>query len=130
SQSTSNPASISQAAAVAALEGDQSCITGMVAAFKERHDFVVDALNGLQGVRCIPSQGAFYAFPDMGGAIDAIGGVRDDVGLADHFLEHAGVALVPGSAFGMPGYMRLSFATGMDNLRDALGRMGEVLGKA
>ena len=130
SQSTSNPASISQAAAVAALEGDQSCIGEMVTAFKQRHDFIVDALNGLQGVRCIPSQGAFYAFPDMGGAVDAVDGVRDDVGLADHFLEHAGVALVPGSAFGMPGYMRLSFATGMDTLQDALERMAGVLGKA
>ena len=130
SQSTSNPASISQAAAVAALQGDQSCIDGMVEAFKERHDFIVEALNGLRGTRCLQSQGAFYAFPDVSGAIDGLDGVKDDVDLAGRLLDEAGVAVVPGSAFGMPGYVRLSFATGLETLKAALERMGDFLGRA
>mgnify|MGYP002713098409 FL=1 len=128
SQSTSNPASISQVAAQAALEGDQSCIAEMLKAFKARHDFVVERLNTIRGVECLPSQGAFYSFPDMSGAIAAVDGVDDDVELAEYLLNEIGVALVPGSAFGLPGYMRLSFATSMENLRNALDRMGERLG--
>ena len=127
SQSTSNPASISQAAARAALEGDQSCIGVMTEAFRERHRFVVDALNALPGVQCLPSTGAFYAFPYMQEAIDAIDGVDDDVAFGEHLINEAGVALVPGSAFGAPGYMRLSFATSMDKLREGLDRIARVL---
>jgi aspartate aminotransferase len=129
SQSTSNPASISQVAAQAALEGDQSCIQIMLAAFKERHDFVVAELNTLHGVKCLPSQGAFYAFPCMQGVIDALDRVSTDVELAEYLLNETGVALVPGSAFGAPGYMRLSFATHMDNLREALRRMKDFINK-
>ncbi|MGM0595265.1 MAG: pyridoxal phosphate-dependent aminotransferase [Pseudomonadota bacterium] len=128
SQSTSNPASISQAAAEAALNGDQSCIQSMLKAFKERHDFVVETLNTIKGIECLPSQGAFYSFPDMQGAISAVAGVDNDVELAEYLLNEAEVALVPGSAFGQPGYMRLSFATSMDNLREALKRIGDKLG--
>ena len=127
SQSTSNPASISQAAARAALEGDQSCIGVMTKAFRERHRFVVDALNALPGVQCLPSTGAFYAFPYMQEAIDAIDGVADDVAFGEYLINEAGVALVPGSAFGAPGYMRLSFATSMDKLHDGLDRIARVL---
>jgi len=129
SQSTSNPASISQAAARAALTGDQACIREMVAAFKERHDYVVEALNAIHGVECLHSQGAFYAFPDMRGAIAALEGVEDDLQLAEYLLNEIGVALVPGSAFGAPGCMRLSFATGMQNLEAAIGRISKLLGK-
>ncbi len=128
SQSTSNPTSISQVAAQAALEGDQGCIDKMLRAFKARHDFVVGALNGLAGVRCLPSQGTFYAFPSMQEVIDDRADIADDVALADMLLEKAEVALVPGSAFGAPGYMRLSFATGMEQLEEALGRIEKVLG--
>jgi len=128
SQSTSNPASISQAAAEAALNGDQGCIQQMLKAFKERHDFVVEELNKIKGVECLPSQGAFYSFPDMQGAIQALDGVNDDVELAEYLLNEAEVALVPGSAFGQPGYMRLSFATSMENLSEALKRIGAKLG--
>ncbi len=99
SQSTSNPTSISQVAAEAALNGDQSCIKEMLNAFKERHDFVVEELNKIKGVNCLPSQGAFYSFPDMREAISALNGVNDDVQLAEYLLNEAGVALVPGSAF-------------------------------
>ena len=128
SQSTSNPTSISQVAAEAALNGDQGCINEMLAAFKQRHDFVVEQLNRIEGVNCLPSQGAFYSFPDMREAIAAMDGVHDDVELAEYLLNHAGVALVPGSAFGQPGYMRLSFATSMEKLDAALQRIGKHLG--
>jgi len=127
SQSTSNPASISQVAAQAALEGDQSCIRVMVNAFRERHDVVVKALNELPGVSCLPADGTFYCFPNFQAVIDRLDGINDDVELAEHLIEQAGVALVPGSAFGAPGYMRVSFATGMDTLKDALGRMARTL---
>lgn len=128
SQSTSNPASISQAAAQMALEGDQSFMKDWVRQFKERHEFVVKELNRINGVQCLPSPGAFYSFPKMQGVIDEIPGIKDDVALAEYILNETGVALVPGSAFGAPGYMRLSFATSMENLREAMTRMQKLLG--
>jgi aspartate aminotransferase len=127
SQSTSNPASPSQAAATEALNGDQSCIAPMLAAFKQRHDYLVKALNDLPGVRCAEADGTFYAFPDFSGAIARLDGVDDDLSLAEYLLNEAGVALVPGSAFGAPGYARLSFATSMDVLKDAISRLEKVL---
>jgi len=126
SQSTSNPSSISQVAAQAALEGDQSCITQMCKAFKERHDFVVQELNTIAGIRCIPGQGTFYSFPNVEGMIDRLGGIESDVELAEFLINEAGVALVPGSAFGAPGHLRLSFATGLDTLNEALKRLKRV----
>ncbi len=128
SQSTSNPTSISQVAAEAALSGDQGCITPMLKAFRERHLFVVDALNKIPGVNCIQSEGAFYAFPDVRPVITNLhqrGLIKDatDVALSEYLLERVGVAVVPGSAFGSEGYVRLSFATSMDNLRQAIARM-------
>ena len=128
SQSTSNPTSISQVAAEAALDGDQGFVRDMVKVFKQRHDLVVDGLNRLRGVRCLPAQGAFYAFPDMSGAIEGLNSVSDDIELAEHLLAEGGVAIVPGTAFGLPGYARLSYATSNDNLEKALDRMGQVLG--
>jgi len=127
SQSTSNPCSISQYASVAALTGDQGAICEMVTAYKRRHDLVVSGLNSIKGVRCAKANGAFYAFPDMSEAIAALG-MRDDLELAEHLLEKAEVALVPGSAFGSQGYMRLSFATSDELLGEALGRMAGLLG--
>ena len=127
SQSTSNPASISQRAAEAALRGPQDCVAEMLRAFKHRHDLVLDGLNALPGVSAIASDGTFYAFPDFSGAIAAMDGVNDDLALGERLIEQAGVALVPGSAFGAPGHMRLSFATGEDVLKDALGRLAKVL---
>ncbi|HIK74244.1 MAG TPA: pyridoxal phosphate-dependent aminotransferase [Alcanivorax sp.] len=129
SQSTSNPASISQAAAEAALSGDQQCVKDMVKAFKERHDYVVDALNKLPGVTCAPSDGTFYAFPDFSGAIAEMDGVESCTDLAAQLLETAEVALVPGSAFGAPGCLRLSFAVGMDTLVEAISRIEKALSK-
>ena len=127
SQSTSNPAAVSQAAATEALNGDQSCIQPMLSAFQERHAYLVAALNKLPGIRCAEADGTFYAFPDVSELIASLDGVEDDVGLAEFLLNEAGVAVVPGSAFGAPGYIRLSFATSLDALKDAIKRMEKVL---
>ncbi|WP_455221260.1 pyridoxal phosphate-dependent aminotransferase [Kaarinaea lacus] len=127
SQSTSNPTSISQVAAQVALSGDQSCIGEMVKAFKERHEYVVSTLNSINGISCLPSQGAFYSFPNCQEAIKATDGVKDDVEFAEYLINKIGVAMVPGSAFGSPGYMRLSFATSMANLEEALKRLHNLL---
>ena len=126
SQSTSNPSSISQAAALAALDGDQSCIQTMVTAFKERHDYVVDRLNQMKGIQCLPSQGAFYSFPDCREAISNLG-LKDDLAFAEQLITQSGVALIPGTPFGAPGYMRLSFATSQENLTKALDRMEQAV---
>ncbi|MFP4280511.1 MAG: pyridoxal phosphate-dependent aminotransferase [Halochromatium sp.] len=126
SQSTSNPTSISQVAAQAALEGPQDCIGEMLTAFKARHDLVVERLNRIPGIECLPSDGTFYVFPKMRGLIEQLETVRDDLELAEYLIEHAGVALVPGSAFGSPGYARISIATSQENLDQALERIAAV----
>jgi len=127
SQSTSNPTSISQVAAQAALEGDQTFIQQMNVEFKKRHDFIVGALNQIEGVECLASDGAFYAFPKMEAAYSKLEGIKNDVDFGEYLINEAGVALVPGSAFGAPGYMRLSFATTMDNLKDGVARIQKAL---
>jgi aspartate aminotransferase len=125
-QSTSNPTSISQVAAQAALEGPQDCIATMLAAFKERHDFVVDGLNQIQGVECLPTDGTFYVFPRVQGMIERLDRVNNDLELAEYLIEQAGVALVPGSAFGLGGHIRISIATSRANLEKALDRLASV----
>lgn len=132
SQSTSNPTSISQVAAQAALEGPQECITPMLDAFRERHTFVVEHFNTMRGLKCIKAGGAFYAFPDAREAINNLfneGKIKaaTDIALSEYLLEQEGVAVVPGSAFGADGYFRISFATSMDNLRKALERIERAL---
>jgi aspartate aminotransferase len=127
SQSTSNPTSISQYAAEAALNGPQDCIAEMLTQFKLRHDYVVERLNGMPGVECLPTDGTFYVFPSVKGLIDAIDGVNDDLQLAEHLIVHAGVALVPGTAFGLGGHARISIATSMQNLQNALDRIERVI---
>jgi aspartate aminotransferase len=128
SQSTSNPTSISQVAAQAALDGPQECIAEMLTAFKERHDLVVDALNAIPGVDCLPTDGTFYVFPEVTGLIDELPGVADDLELAEYLIEQAGVALVPGSAFGLPGCVRISIATSRANLEQAVARIAGIIG--
>ena len=123
SQSTSNPASISQAAAEAALRGPQDCIGEMVAAFKQRHDDVVARLSAMPGVECAPTDGTFYVFPSVSGLIDQLPGVQNDVQLVEQLIEQANVAMVPGSAFGQPGHVRLSIATSQEHLTKALDRL-------
>ena len=132
SQSTSNATSISQHAAVAALSGSQDCIKPMVAAFKERHAYVVARFNAMPGLSCLMAGGAFYAFPDARAAIANLHkagkiNAATDMAFAEYLLEKFDVAVVPGSAFGAEGYFRISFATSMDNLREALDRIEKAL---
>jgi aspartate aminotransferase len=127
SQSTTNAASMAQAAAIAALNGDQGVIAPMLKAFKERHDYVVGRLNGMQGVSCLQAQGTFYAFPNVQQAIRNLG-LKNDLALAEHLIQE-GVALVPGSAFGLDGYARVSYATSMANLEKAMDRLEQAFAK-
>lgn len=125
SQSTSNPTSISQYAAVVALDGDQGFIQTMVSAFEQRHAFVLKAFNAMDGVDCLPADGTFYSFPNVDGMIQRLG-LENDAALASYLLDKTGVAVVPGSAFGLDGHIRISFATSMANLENALGRIASV----
>ena len=128
SQCTSNPCSVSQAAAAAAISGDHAYVEERSRIFQERGDYVNRRLNELRGVACVPGRGAFYAFPDFAEAIAAHHNANDDIAYAEWLLEVARVAVVPGSAFGASGFMRLSFATSMENLEAALDRLGEAMG--
>jgi aspartate aminotransferase len=125
-QSTSNASSISQKAALAALAGDQQCVAEMNKSFKERHDWLNAALNSLPGVTCLPAAGTFYAWADIRGAMRNLG-LKDDNAFAEYLIDKAGVAVVPGSGFGAPGHMRLSFATSTPMLHKAIDRMRAVL---
>jgi aspartate aminotransferase len=126
SQSTSNPTSISQHAALAGLKGDQSFIQEMVNTFKQRHDFVLKSLLEIDGVECLPCQGTFYIFPRMQKVMDRLG-IKTDVELSEFLIEKAQVAVVPGSAFGALGFVRISFATSMENLEKAMERLHKTL---
>ncbi|WP_018952478.1 pyridoxal phosphate-dependent aminotransferase [Thioalkalivibrio sulfidiphilus] len=125
SQSTSNPTSIAQAAAEAALKGDQSCVVSMRNAFEQRHEYLVEALNAIPGVNCLPSDGTFYCLPSVKGAMEKLG-LDTDAAFSERLLDH-GVALVPGSAFGADGHVRISFATSMDNLKQAVARIRQAV---
>ena len=125
-QSTSNAASMSQKAASAALNGEQSCVAAMNQAFKERHDYIVAALNTLPGVSCQPASGAFYAFADVSQAIAKLG-LKDDNEFAEYLINGVGVAVVPGSGFGAPGHIRISYACSRKMLEKAIERMRKAL---
>ena len=126
SQSTSNPCSISQAAAAAALDGDPSILATMRDAFHERYEYTYEAVNALPGMRCAPAQGAFYVFADAREAI-AAKGLSNDTEMAELILSEAEVALVPGAAFGAEGHLRFSFACGLDDLQEAMRRLRRFL---
>lgn len=126
SQSTSNPTSISQVAAETALNGDQGFIGEMVTAFKSRHDFVVSALRSIPDTACLETDGTFYVLPDMSKVMERLG-MKDDLELSEYLIEKAGVAVVPGSAFGADGHIRLSIATAMANLEKAMERLSQAL---
>ena len=126
SQSTSNPCSIAQYAALEALTGPQDAVKQMLNTFKLRHDFVYERLGAMKGVKVIPSDGTFYIFPDFSEAI-AAKGFKNDIEFSEQLLEEVGVAIVPGSAFGNEGCIRLSFATSNDILNDALNRIDSFL---
>ena len=122
SQSTSNPCSIAQKAAVAALNDGDETVVAMVKAFKERHDYLVERLHAIPGIEVIPADGTFYIFPNVQ-AIIKKRGYANDIEFSENLLKQAGIALVPGSAFGSEGCIRLSFATSMDTLKDAMDRL-------
>jgi len=130
SQSTSGACSISQAAATQALNGPQDCVAEMRDAFHERYRYLVPALNAIDGVDCPDCDGAFYAFPSFQGVIDRMDDIANDVELSEWFLEKAGVAMVPGTAFGAPGHIRLSFATSLEQLKECVRRIEEALAQA
>ena len=129
SQSTTNPSSISQAAAVEALNGNQDFISIRAKAFEERRDFVVNTLNSINGIKCLKPDGAFYVFPSCKNLIGKkdINGkkIENDTDFVQSLLENKGVAVVQGSAFGLEGYFRISYATSMDNLKRALKKISD-----
>lgn len=126
SQSTTNACSVSQAAAREALNGDQSIVAEMAKAYRARHDYLAPALDDLPGFDCRRGEGTFYAFPNVTKAIERLG-LPDDVAFTEFLLKEAGVAVVPGSAFGSPGYVRLSYACTRALLAEAVARMNRVL---
>ena len=126
SQITSNPCSISQVAAAAALDGDQGCMAPMLEAYKTRSDYVVRALNEIPGFECREGEGAFYAFPRVTEAM-AAKGMATDADLVRLVLESSDVVMVPGTPFGAPGYVRISFACSLGELEDAIGRIRKAL---
>ena len=125
SQSTSNPSSISQAAAVEALNGQQDFIKDRAEAFRERRDFVVESLNNIKGLNCLTPNGAFYVFPSCKGLLNKKTKLKTDTEFVQKLLEKSMVAVVQGSAFGLNGYFRISYATSMENLKKALSRIKE-----
>ena len=125
SQSTSNPSSISQAAAVEALNGQQNFIKDRAEAFRERRDFVVESLNNIKGLNCLTPNGAFYVFPSCKGLLNKKTKLKTDTEFVQKLLEKSMVAVVQGSAFGLNGYFRISYATSMENLKKALSRIKE-----
>ena len=126
SQSISNVNSIAQKAAVAALTGSQDFLKEWLKAFDERRRYMVEKLNEIPMVKCLLPKGAFYAFPNVKELIEK-SGLKDDFQLADYLLEKAKIAVVPGSAFGMSGYLRLSYATSMENIAEGLKRFKEAV---
>ena len=123
SQSTSNPTSISQAAAVEALNGTQDFIKERADSFKQRRNFVVESLNNIKGINCLNPEGAFYVFPNCKKLIGKKTKIKDDTDFVEKLLEKSEVAVVPGSAFGLQGHFRISYATSMENLEKAISRI-------
>jgi len=128
SQSTSNPNSIAQVAAEAALKGDQTCIKIMNDAYHKRHNLIYESLSTISGIKSIPADGTFYSFFSVKGLLNKIPSLKSDIELAEHLLVHGGVAGIPGSPFGTPDCLRLSFATSETIINDAIRRMRELFG--
>jgi len=127
SQSTSNPTSISQYAALAALEGNQSCVSRMTLEYKKRHDYLVTELQKISGIKCIPSDGTFYTFPNIEGLYNPAEKITTDLEFAEFLLTEAEIAIIPGSAFGGNGHIRISYATSMEHLVEAVSRLRRIL---
>lgn len=129
SQNTSSPPSISQDAAQAALESDQSCVAEMTKAYKERHDYLVGELQKIEGIRVLPSDGTFYTFPCIEGLYNKEAGITNDLEFSEYLLNEAELAVIPGSASGTPGYIRLCYTTSMDKLKEAVRRFKAAVEK-
>ncbi len=129
SQNTSSPCSISQYAALGALEGEQACVAEMTKAYKERHDFIVGELQKIPGIKCLPSDGTFYTFPSIEGLLRPDKGITNDVEFAEYLLNEAEIAVIAGSAFGMPNHIRICYTTAMEKLVDAAERIHKVVAK-
>ncbi len=127
SQSTSNPCSIAQIAAYEAFSGDQSSVEVMARAFKARHDLILPQLQKMPGVKCLPSDGAFYSFPNVQDVLYQATMVKTDSELSEYLLNEAHVAVIPGTPFGAPGHLRLSFATTTENLQEGMKRMDAAI---
>jgi aspartate aminotransferase len=128
-QSTSNPASMAQAAALAAITTPSDFLPGWLGEYKKRRDVIVKGLDAMPGVECVTPRGAFYVLPDVSAVLERMGGGVTDVDLATLLLEKALVATVPGSAFGAPGHLRFSYATSLDVIETGIVRVGETLAK-
>lgn len=129
SQSTSNPTSISQAAAEAALNGNQDCTKEMTDAYHKRHDYIFNELSNMPGIKCIKSQGTFYIFPNAEELINRATSINNDIDLAEYLLNEAEIAVIPGSAFGAPNFLRISYATSLATLKEAMQRMHKACEK-
>jgi len=129
SQSTSSPTSISQYASLAALTGEQACVGEMTRAYRERHDFIFAELQTMPGVKCLPSDGTFYSFPSIEGLLNINPAITNDLEFSEYLLNEAGLAVIPGSASGAPGYIRICYTTSMDQLVDAAQRMRKAIAK-
>ena len=125
-QSTSNPSSISQVAAIAALNGSHDVLKMMVDEYKKRHDYMCDALNEINGFNTSPGTGAFYLFPEVRSVIECKG-FADDIEFSSFLIEQANVAVIPGSAFGAEGSIRISYATSMELLKESISRIKSSL---
>jgi len=129
SQNTSSPPSISQYAAQTALEGDQGCVAAMTKAYKERHDYLVGELKSIPGFECLPSDGTFYTFPSVKGLLNKTTGITTDLEFAEYLLNEAELAVIPGTAFGGEGHIRLCYTISKDNLIEAVARLKKAVAK-
>ncbi len=129
SQNTSSPPTISQYAAEEALNGDQSCVAMMTRAYKERHDYLYSELQKIDGIKCLPSDGTFYSFINVEGLYNKEAGITNDLEFSEFLLNEAELAVIPGSAFGTPGYIRICYTTSMDKLKEAVRRLNNAIKK-
>lgn len=129
SQSTSNPCSIAQYATMAALSDDQACVGDMTRAYKERHDFLFAELSSMPGIKVLPSDGTFYSFPSIEGLLNVNPSITNDLEFSEYLLSEVGLAVVPGSAFGAPGYIRICYTTSMEQLIEAVHRLRKAVNK-
>ena len=129
SQNTSGPPTISQYAAEAEWNGEQSCVTEMTRAYKERHDYLYAEIQKIDGLKCLPSDGTFYSFINVEGLYNKEAGITNDIEFSEFLLNEAELAVIPGSAFGTPGYIRICYTTSMDKLKEAVRRLNNAIKK-